>query len=267
LLLTSPIGILTRCALHDFPQLNLYGICELPWTTLAAICGAPLEGADSVTFSYLGVNHLGWLSNVRHAGRTVLVASDAVPLKYTALFDERERVLSKQRTKAGRAMELARHSEAAFRTYARGSASEIRTIVRSRPTPWYAEAVIPFIAGIAGEACDHSFFLTHRNAEYCSALSDEDVIEMPFRMRSGRLERQMLGSWERHDITERVRALVQYESAASDAVLGRNRELLAAAIGRHPWLDDMAISYRLIEDIVAEPPPLDARSHSGKVAS
>jgi 6-phospho-beta-glucosidase len=267
LLLTSPVGILTRCALHDFPQLNIYGICELPWTTVVNMCSAPVFAASSLTFSYLGVNHLGWLSNVKYAGRTVLDASGVMPLKYVALADDRQLVLSQQRAKLSRAIELAHHSTIAFGTYAQGSLSEILTVVRSRATPWYAEAVVPFIAGIAGEACDRSFFLTHRNEGYCPDLSDDAVVEMPFAMRSGRLERQPLTLWERRDITERVRSLVQYEVVATDAVLRRDGELLGAAIRSHPWLGGFIIDRRLMEDVVAEPPPIEARSYLTKVAS
>ena len=114
--MTSPVGVLTRCALDAFPDVRLAGICELPWTTLNDACNAVgIDGRDA-SFAYAGVNHLGWLWQVSAAGRDIVAAYgalrtdddgfpqrvligrlQAIPLKYLRLHYETDAVLAEQR--------------------------------------------------------------------------------------------------------------------------------------------------------------------------
>src|SRR5262249_4005758 len=64
LLVTSPVSLLVRIAHSAFPEIDIAGICELPFTTLCGI--AHREGArwDELEWDYLGINHIGWLYGV-----------------------------------------------------------------------------------------------------------------------------------------------------------------------------------------------------------
>lgn len=253
LMLTSPVGILTRCALSAFPQLRLYGICELPWTTLVNLCGHDVTAACLARFAYVGINHVGWFSDVRSGGRALLGPSEVLPLKYAALGEEPGRILSEQLQRPSRAHQLEHIAAAAFRAYERGSPPEILAAVRRRATPWYAHAVAPFLEGISGVGHASTFFLTHRNASYCPWLADDDVIEMPFTLRSSYLRRGTLGTWSRYDIAARLMSLVRYEALAAEAVRTRDIKRLATAISKHPWLNGVRVDAALVQDVVAKP--------------
>ena len=74
-LLTSPIGILTRACLDEFPTLDLAGICELPYVTLAGVAAGAGAELESIEFSYAGVNHLGWFPAIEERGRNLVPAA------------------------------------------------------------------------------------------------------------------------------------------------------------------------------------------------
>jgi 6-phospho-beta-glucosidase len=251
LLLTSPVGILTRCAREAFPALRVYGICELPWTTLNELCAAASADVSTARYSYVAVNHLGWFSDLRTADATVLSPLDVHPLKYVRLHDFPTVVLKEQQSASPRAQALAVLASEAFAVYAHGSEAEVLRAVRRRGTPWYAHAVAPFLRSLAGDDTGVTYFLSAPNDGYCASFGADEVIEMPFVVREGKLERRATVACRRDDIAAKVGRLVAYERAATDAVLCGDRTKLATALRAHPWLDGLAVTDQLIADVVA----------------
>ena len=104
LVLTSPVGILTRAALTAFPNLRSVGICELPWTTLRDCCRCFGVDPGSVEFTYYGVNHWGWFTSIVSAPVRSIVSP--LPLKYVNLLLDPETALRRQREAAPRGKQL-----------------------------------------------------------------------------------------------------------------------------------------------------------------
>jgi 6-phospho-beta-glucosidase len=165
ILMTSPVGILTRCALFDFPDLWIAGVCELPWTTLSGACAVAAAGPDGATFEYAGVNHLGWFWNVFASGRDVVAAYaaarrdatdfpsselierlGAIPLKYLRLHYDAESVLRDQlaspRSRGRELLELQARADDVYRV---ADAPAIAALLRARATPWYEHAIAPLL--------------------------------------------------------------------------------------------------------------------------
>ncbi len=254
LLMTSPVGILTRCALDAFANLRTVGICELPWTTLCDACTSAGADARDVAFAYAGVNHLGWLGDVRIGARTLATRERPLALKYVRLHDRPEAVLREQRAAPPRAAALAELAQRAFAAYEEGDGSAIRAILRERATPWYGEAVGPFLNALAGVEERRWFFLTARNAGYLDWIGDGEVLEIPHAMREGRLVRAESVAPIRSDLAATLTRLVAYERAAAHAVRRRSRGEIAAALRLHPWLDGRLVGEALVADVVAALP-------------
>ncbi len=252
ILLTSPIGILTRCARDSFPELRLYGICELPWTTLNDLCRAASVEARGASYSYIAVNHLGWFSDVKAGDVAVVPAHDIHPLKYVRLHDSPAAVLSEQRASAPRGSELSRLASAAFAAYECGSAAEVLGAVRRRQTPWYEFAVAPLLHSLAGADTSITYFLSTANAGYNARFAADEILEMPFVVRGGAFERRPTSTWQRDDIAQMLSRLVAYERAAAAAVLARDVTKLRTALRAHPWLDRISVTDQLVADVVAE---------------
>lgn len=254
LLVTSPVGILTRVARDTFPGLRVAGICELPWTTLSDACADAGADARDAGFDYAGVNHLGWIGHVRIGPRVLVPRSRPLALKYLRLHDEREAVLREQRAAPARAGVLAQLAARAFALYEFGDREAIRSVVRERSTPWYARAIGPLLRALAGGEDRRSFFLTTRNAGYLAWIDDDEIVEIPHTVRAGSLVRARGGVRLRDDLAETLSRLVAYERAAALAVRRRSRRELAGALRLHPWLDGRVVSDELIADIVAHIP-------------
>lgn len=65
ILLTSPGSILVRLAACAFPGWDVMHACELPWSTYLDVCNRAGIDYQRASFDYIGVNHLGWLYNLR----------------------------------------------------------------------------------------------------------------------------------------------------------------------------------------------------------
>jgi 6-phospho-beta-glucosidase len=269
ILMTSPVGVLTRCALAAFPDLNLAGICELPWTTLQDACAAVGVNGLDASFTYAGVNHLGWIWGISSGKRDIVAEFGssreglatfpsgeligrlrAIPLKYLRMHYEAQSALLEQTDAArSRGAELIDLQQRAYSAYQSGDYHSIAALLPRRPTPWYEFAVSPLIAGFAGMPVSIPFFLTARNDRYAVDFDPDDVLEIPHRFAEGRLK--PVGATGR--IPDRMRAaleaFVAYERVASEAVSKRDAVGIQHAVSVHPWVSDARIAPRVAEEI------------------
>jgi 6-phospho-beta-glucosidase len=90
---TNPAGMITQ-ALSDVLGDKVIGICDSPIGLVRRACRALGIPPGEVQYDYAGINHLGWLTGLRHGGREVLpelLSNDAL-LRTTEegrLFDPR----------------------------------------------------------------------------------------------------------------------------------------------------------------------------------
>lgn len=271
-LLTAPLGILTRSALHRFPRLRVAGLCELPRVTLRLICDRAHVAEKRVRYAYAGVNHLGWFDAadtpetdlikrfaqtcdaVSFPDRALVERLHAVPLSYLKLHYRRADAVAEQRAATqSRARELERLAVDAFAAFTSGDATAIRSVLARRQTPWYSYAVGPYIAGRCGALTDGPFFFTTTNNHYLDGFSANEVLEIPFAMKSGKtvpIDRAIPLS---EPLLVDLKTLVDYERLAAKAVLERSREGLIEAVASHPWVTDPARADALATAIYASP--------------
>jgi 6-phospho-beta-glucosidase len=269
ILMTSPVGVLTRCALAAYPDLWLAGICELPWTTLRDACAEVGEDGRQATFEYAGVNHLGWFWNVSSSGRDVVAEYGAaragslefprgdlidrlraIPLKYLKMHYEAPSVLLDQRNAARpRAKVLSELQQRAFDVYRNGDLRAILEVLPTRPAPWYEDAISPIIAGFAGLPTSIPFFLTVRNAGYAAEFGADDALEVPHRFAGGELTPISRIGRIPADLLFALEDFVKYERAASDAVSRRDADGVRRAVSIHPWVGDADVATLVASDI------------------
>lgn len=252
LLMTSPVGVLARGMFRAFPQLRLYGICEVPWLALRRIADGLGVPAASLDFDYVGVNHLGWLHGVT-AGRHAVPG--AVATKYVRLHDDAAAVLREQRALVeSRARWLERVSERSFTAYLDGDLAAVHAALGRRSAPWYAEAVGPLLLARAGCEVDTPFFLSCPNAGWHPGFRSDDVLEIPHEAAGGRLRKRGPRAAAPPDVLRAVQAFTQYEALACDAVMDRDPAALAAALRVHPWITAPDVIADLVGEIVSHAP-------------
>lgn len=249
--MTAPLGILLRCAILEFPKLNAFGICELPWTTLTQLCRRSGVDVRDASFDYVGTNHIGWFTRVTAGERTLVDGDAPLPLKYVRLHTNPAEELSRQRAEPSRAGELEKVAATAFPVFEREGAETILEVLRRRPTPWYSEAVGPLLNALAGAHDDRWYFLTTRNDGYLGCVPDQSVIEIPHKRVGSGFHRAQLAHPAPADIERAIVLFVAYEKLAADAVLNRSIADVSQAIQAHPWVGKRRMSPSLVRDIVA----------------
>ncbi len=194
--LMAPLGLTTRLLLDQ--QLDAFGLCELPTTTLEAWLARAGCRKGETTWRYAGLNHLGWFWDVRSDELDVLrlltaelpFADDAaptdrltyerygaMPLRYFyEIFDaEAARRLGLARA-PGRASQLLALSETMFRRFASTPGLDTPE-AKLRSTPWLDRAVAPTVAALLGGRA-HEGVANIRNGDRIPELPPDLVVEL-----------------------------------------------------------------------------------------
>lgn len=204
--LTNPMSVAVAL-LKEAGVDKVVGVCELPAATEAA--ARKCAGAPASTWHYQGLNHrgvlygMGWfddfLAGVRRSGGFagvpvhVIEELGAVPMKYLRLAIDREA----RRRDYERPSEVAGIRVEAVAELLRNPLAAPQSLAM-RPTPWYAEGVIPALTAIRdGGRCIAS--LPDRSGlahEAWVDFSGPTILEQP---EPGPAVRKWLDRWDAHE--------------------------------------------------------------------
>ncbi|MEJ7648375.1 MAG: hypothetical protein WKF57_04890 [Nakamurella sp.] len=146
--------------------LSVVGTCELPGVTADEIANRLQVDTERLTWGFVGLNHRGFLHNLRVDGepalqqllakltgpddvgvggidREVIEQLGAVPLKYHAMLS------GASVPPSGRARQLSAIRDRADRELDR-QPREVPTALAGRSMPWYRQAVFPLLTALAG---------------------------------------------------------------------------------------------------------------------
>jgi 6-phospho-beta-glucosidase len=250
-LLTAPLSLLVRLA-----GPGVIGVCELPWTTLRTICGG-FERARDASFDYHGVNHVGWIYNVKVDGRDI-AESGPWPLKYLQLHYDRDGVMARQRrAPAARVRELAALATQSFEVFASGGRAEIEQALAARSAEWYPDAVVPLLRALRGDRVTVPLFLTRAD--------DGEIQERCYRASEGRLEARTPATPPPADAAAIVHQFIRYERMAAEAVARESEELAIEALAVHPWVTSRDHAAALARCVVTQKAGESACVHSASL--
>lgn len=276
ILLTSPLSLLVRAALQHL-NLNLVGICELPWTTLQALSRRLRLSGEELHADYLGLNHIGWFFNARSGSRDIISelargnssfpTAELVqrlgcfPTRYLRMHYETVAVLSEQISqKSPRASVLMDLQEQSYRVFEIGGRDEILAALSQRSTPWYCDAVAPLLLALRGDKVGLDFFLCARNGDYVQFLAVDDIIECRYRWCEGQLTRVPLNNPPPSHVVDVLTDFVRFEQIATKAIVSRSVPLLHEALSCHPWTQKSAQLDGIVQEIVSNRVARPARS-------
>jgi 6-phospho-beta-glucosidase len=66
---TNPAGLITQALRTHAPNVNTIGLCNVPWNTRVEVAGALGHATESISFDYIGLNHLSWIRGVEVDGK------------------------------------------------------------------------------------------------------------------------------------------------------------------------------------------------------
>jgi 6-phospho-beta-glucosidase len=262
ILLSSPGSLLVHLTAAVFPGLVAVHVCELPFTTLQHLAAAAGESYRDTTFDYAGVNHLGWLYNVRARDKDLVAtyaASQsnksfpspalvselgAFPLSYLRLHYESQAMLAEQRIRrSSRAEELTAIAANSFRAFRDGNEAAIRSALSARRVDWYDTAVVPLMRAWIGDRVDTSMFLTFADRA-------PDIAERPYVGSDGVMQEMQPVSAPPPSVQQALASFKTFEAHAADAVVDGSEDALAGAIAAHPWVGASASPTRMAQQII-----------------
>jgi len=254
--LTSPLSLLVRAALAS-TELDVIGICELPWTILQKMRRIVRRPTEELQADYFGVNHLGWFFNIRSRSEdliddlanrtdessfpngTFLRANRCVPTSYLRLHYEAAQVLREQMSqKTPRAQALRKLQDGAYRIYESGEACDVATALEQRESSWYPQAVGPLLMAMAGKRTEIPFFLSTPHGSYTPLLEPSDIVETAHYWVDGRLSQLPLAGTPPEHVVKNLLPLVRFERTATEAIMRRGLPLLMESLSQHPWIQE-----------------------------
>jgi 6-phospho-beta-glucosidase len=261
---TNPVGIVTR-ALLDAGH-RAIGLCNVAINfqrQIASHLGVPPE---RVLVDQVGLNHLTWIRAVWIDGRDVLpeviggygdtlaheiglpraLIADlgAIPSYYLRYFYAEREVVQEQRMTKPRARVVAEIERDLLDLYRDPSLTEKPALLERRGGAYYSEAAIELVASLVSDSGDVQV-VDVRNGGAIAGLADDDVVEVPARIRAGGAE-----PVEQPPLAPELLGLVQhvaaYERLAASAAVAGDRDAARRALMAHPLVRE----YRLAETML-----------------
>jgi 6-phospho-beta-glucosidase len=261
---TNPVGIVTR-ALLDAGH-RAIGLCNVAINfqrQIASHLGMPPE---RVLVDQVGLNHLTWIRAVWVDGRNVLpeviggygdtlaheiglpraLIDDlgAIPSYYLRYFYAEREVVQEQRMTKPRARAVAEIERDLLELYRDPSLTEKPALLERRGGAYYSEAAIELVASLVSDSGDVRV-VDVRNGGALAGLADDDVVEVPARIRAGGAE-----PVEQPPLAPELLGLVQhvaaYERLAASAAVAGDRDAARRALMAHPLVRE----YRLAETML-----------------
>jgi 6-phospho-beta-glucosidase len=267
---TNPVGIVTR-ALLDAGH-RAVGLCNVA-ITLQRRC-AVLLGVEPprVVVDQVGLNHLTWVRAVRLDGadllpelleehgdelaeevqlpRRLLDELGAVPSYYLRYFYEHDAVLAEQLEGVPRAETVAEIERGLLELYRDPALNEKPALLEQRGGAFYSEAAAGLVRALAYDIGDvHEVDV--RNAGTLDGLQEDDVVEVPARVESGRIS-----PLAQRPLAPELLGLVQhvaaYERLTAEAAVTRDPATAKKALLTHPLIAQYELSEELLDRLALE---------------
>jgi 6-phospho-beta-glucosidase len=273
---TNPVGIVTR-ALLDAGH-RAIGLCNVAITVQREIARLLAISSDRVLVDHVGLNHLTWVRRVlvdgddvlpellerhgdelaAHAGLPLRLLEElgAIPSAYLRYFYAHDAVLGEQRDGVPRAAAVAEIEARLLELYRDAEVAEKPALLEQRGGAFYSEAATALIASLSAGTGDVQV-VDVRNGAVVPGLQDDDVVELPARIRRDGAE-----PLPQPPLAPELLGLVQhvaaYERLAAEAAVTRDPVTARKALLTHPLIGQDELSGTLLETLLAEQPlPLE----------
>jgi 6-phospho-beta-glucosidase len=267
---TNPVGIVTR-ALLDAGH-RAVGLCNVAITFQRRF--ASLLGVEParVVVDQVGLNHLTWVRAIRVDGsdvlpdllaervdelaeevdlpRRLLEELGAVPSYYLRYFYAHDAVLAEQLEGVPRAETVAELERGLLELYRDPSLDEKPALLEQRGGAFYSEAAAGLVRSLAYDIGDvHEVDI--RNEATLAELADDDVVEVPARIESGRVT-PLPQSPLAPELLGLIQHVAAYERLTAEAAVTRDPVTAKKALLTHPLIAQYELTGELLERLAVE---------------
>ncbi|MCF6284402.1 MAG: hypothetical protein L3K26_04355 [Candidatus Hydrogenedentes bacterium] len=268
--LTNPMGIVVE-GLINYTNLNVVGVCDLPGTYTRKIARVLQENVESLKFDYVGLNHLGWIQDVKldkHSCMSHLLEKlesqseegfdyelielfRMIPTRHTGIFFHRAEVLKKQKACSRFRAEVLHDAEKRIlKLYEDEHLNEVPDLTRQRNAVWYEETILPLIEAMEDDS-EHDVILCVRNDGCIRDLPDNSSVEIPTKVSNKGVVPRKVGSLPRF-LRGVFLAAKESDRLTVEAVRHRSKEYALQALTINPFVPSLEIAKSYLDRIIKD---------------
>lgn len=269
--LTNPMGIIVE-ALCKYSGLKTIGTCDLPEVYVTKVAKVLRRPPSEVSVDYLGLNHLGWIQDVKVDGRSFMGvvlerierSSDVdgfdtelielfrmIPTRTVGIYFNRDEVLKEQKTCARfRAEILMEAEQEILAMYADEHLNELPNLTRRRKAIWYEETIVPLIEALESKK-EQCVILCVRNDGAIRDLPDDCSVEVPVRVSRKGLKPRAVGSCPRF-LKGLFIAVKESERLAVESVRHKSYECALQSLVVNPLVPSLKAAREYLDYLIRE---------------
>lgn len=266
--LTNPLGIIVE-GLIRYSSLNVVGVCDLPGTYARKVARVLQHDLDEVQIDYVGLNHLGWIQDVKVGGRSrmsylleqlenheedgfdydLIELFRMIPTRNTGMYFHRNEVLKRQKSGSRFRSEVLHEAEARIlKLYEDESLHEIPELTRQRNAMWYEETIVPLIASLE-QPVDRSVILCMRNNGSIRDLPEDSSVEIPATVSNKGIRARKVGSLPRF-LRGLFLAAKESNRLTVEAVVHQSYENVLQALTINPFVPSLETAKRFLDNMI-----------------
>jgi 6-phospho-beta-glucosidase len=269
--LTNPAGIVQHAAMR-YTSVHIISLCDSPITLGNEVAKLLELPRTRITIDYVGMNHLGWIVDVRHGKQSLMDlalaridqltasgvdidyirATRAIPIAYVRYYLYPERILKQQEGKIPRARQLQVLEQellADYKQTVENYEGDPSTKVARRGVVWYSTIVVPVLEALVNDR-GSTWVVNVANNRLVPWLSPETVIEAPAVIDHNGASSNGVAA---HLLAEDLRALLfsqaAYESLAVISIVERDRNRALQALVAHPLIRSLDRAENVLEAV------------------
>ena len=268
--LTNPMGICVE-ALIRHSNLQVIGVCDYPATYVKKIADLLRHDESELKIDYLGLNHMGWIQDVRVNGRSTMSRlldcldhhqDDGFDFRSIELFRmiptqplspyfHQDEILRRQQATARYRAEVLHEAEKQIlRLYEDEHLSEIPDLTKARNAVWYEDTIVPLIKAMESKE-PHDIILCVRNAGSIRDLPDDCSVEVPVSVSRKGLEPRKIGNCPRF-LKGAFISVKESDRLAIEAVKHKSYEYALWALSVNPFVPSLQAAREYLDTVMKE---------------
>lgn len=268
--LTNPMGVVVE-ALIKYSRLNVIGVTDLPNSYVQKVARLLHEEPEKLTVEYLGLNHLGWIQDVKIGERSrmsyllevleqhqedgfdyeLIELFRMIPTRHTAIYFRQGEILKQQRAGARFRAEMLHEAEQQIlKLYEDESLCDIPNLTRERNAVWYEQTIIPLIEALEDTA-EHNVILCMKNGQSIRDLPEDSSVEIPAVISANGIVPRKLGSSPRF-LKGLYLAAKESDRLTVEAVRHKSYEYALQALTINPFVPSYEAAKAFLDRIIKD---------------
>jgi 6-phospho-beta-glucosidase len=268
--LTNPIGIIIE-GLIKYTKLNVIGVCDLPGTYIRKVARVLDRPMNQIEVDYIGLNHLGWIQDVKVAARSrmsylldvmeersedgfdydLIQLFRMIPTRNTGIYFHRDQILKRQKSCSRFRGEVLHEAEQRIlKLYEDPELSEIPELTRQRNAVWYEETILPVLRALESDQ-EQRLVLCVKNNDSIRDLYKYSSVEIPAMVSKKGIKPLKVGSLP-HFLKGIFHAAKESDRLTVEAVKHHSYESALQALAINPFVPSLEAARKYLDRVIKE---------------